>query len=404
MPEAFAALLAERVRHVRSGASLGPPVPLRRRPTVSVVVPCYNYGRYLPGVVASALDQPGIDVEVVIVDDASPDGSVTVAYELAARFPQVRVIAHERNRGHIATYNDGFAAVSGDYWALVSADDVVAPGALSRAAAVLDDDPRVGMVYGAVQTFSEQPPAPRGRWTATATWTGSAWITRTVQRGTNLIASPEVVVRTSVQREVGGYRADLPHAGDLEMWLRVATVADVARVVGVDQGCYRLHDAAMHVATYAQSDGSGIVIDVRQRQAAFDAWFEFARGHVEGARALWQASRRRLAAECLERAARRMPFSARRGGLGPEPPGGCVSPRISAATCCTGRSRRVGRPGPASRPGPAGGTAQLRRRAPAPARRAAPRSVPDGASGRPANARARAAAAARAPHAARAVR
>ena len=43
------------------------PVPLRTRPSVSVVVPCYRYGHYLPDAVASALDQPGVDVEVIAV-------------------------------------------------------------------------------------------------------------------------------------------------------------------------------------------------------------------------------------------------------------------------------------------------------------------------------------------------
>jgi glycosyltransferase involved in cell wall biosynthesis len=51
------------------------PQGLTTRSTVSVVIPCYNYGRFLPGAVASALDQAGLDVNVIVVDDCSGVGA-----------------------------------------------------------------------------------------------------------------------------------------------------------------------------------------------------------------------------------------------------------------------------------------------------------------------------------------
>ncbi|WP_460807831.1 glycosyltransferase family 2 protein [Micromonospora zhanjiangensis] len=102
------------------------PRPLTTRPTVSVVIPCYNYGHYLPECVHSVLSQSGVEVDVLIVDDASPDGSAEVARELSAD-PRVRLIAHRENRGHIATYNEGLAAVDGEYVVLLSADDLLSP-------------------------------------------------------------------------------------------------------------------------------------------------------------------------------------------------------------------------------------------------------------------------------------
>ena len=101
------------------------PRALGRTPRVSVVIPCYNYGRYLPAAVASALDQQGLDVDVLVVDDASPDGSHLVAQELAASDPRVDVLVHENNAGHIQTYNDGLARAEGDYVVLLSADDLL---------------------------------------------------------------------------------------------------------------------------------------------------------------------------------------------------------------------------------------------------------------------------------------
>jgi glycosyltransferase involved in cell wall biosynthesis len=80
--------------------------PLQGRPLVSVVIPCYNYGHFLPEAVASVLEQPDVDVEVIIVDDASTDHSAEVAESLTSD-PRVGLVRHKVNQGHIATYNDG---------------------------------------------------------------------------------------------------------------------------------------------------------------------------------------------------------------------------------------------------------------------------------------------------------
>jgi glycosyltransferase involved in cell wall biosynthesis len=97
------------------------PTPFVGAPRVSVVIPCYRYGVYLPAAVASALDQADLDVDVLIVDDASPDDSAKVAEELASADPRVDVLVHEENAGHIRTYNDGLAKATGDYLVLLSA-------------------------------------------------------------------------------------------------------------------------------------------------------------------------------------------------------------------------------------------------------------------------------------------
>ena len=94
-------------------------------PSVSVVIPCYKYGRFLPGCVRSVLDQEGVDVRVLIIDDASPDDSAQVALDLAADDERVEARVHEVNKGHIATYNEGLLEwADGDYSVLISADDL----------------------------------------------------------------------------------------------------------------------------------------------------------------------------------------------------------------------------------------------------------------------------------------
>jgi glycosyltransferase involved in cell wall biosynthesis len=297
--------LAEVLRHLGSGATLELPRALDGDPpTVTVVVPCYNYGHFLPAAVASVLGQDGVAADVVVVDDASPDGSVEVARALARSDARVTVVAHERNRGHIATYNDGLERVTGELCVLMSADDRLAPGALARAAALLRHHPEVGLVYGEAVEFTDEPPAVAGEARAWALWSGASWFERRARAGTNLIKSPEVVVRSSVQRQVGGYRAELPHSGDLDMWLRVASVSDVARVVGPAQAFYRVHAANMHTAVFERDSARSMVVDLEQRMLAFDHAAQFAQGQLAEADRLKAVARASLAEEALTLAAR----------------------------------------------------------------------------------------------------
>src|SRR4051812_15244302 len=134
------------------------------RPTVSVVIPCYKYGNFLPRCVRSVLDQDGVDVRVLIIDDASPDDSAQVAFRLAAEDERVEARVHEVNKGHIATYNEGLLEwADGDYSVLISADDMLTPGALARATAVMEADAAIGFVYGHAAWWRDDQPLPDPR-------------------------------------------------------------------------------------------------------------------------------------------------------------------------------------------------------------------------------------------------
>ncbi|WP_345801188.1 glycosyltransferase [Microbacterium sp. AZCO] len=243
------------------------PRRMRRPATVTAVIPCYNYGRYLPSVVSSVLRQPGVDARVIIVDDASPDGSGEVARRLAHGDPRIQAVVHDENQGHIATYNDGLARVDSEFVTLLSADDLLAPGALSRAAALMQTYPDVGLVYGSIAIFAhdrEKRPTRARSYYLWRIWGGDEWIGGVAGSGYNPIASPEAVVRTSVMRDVGDYNPRLPHSGDLEYWLRIAARADVGQIHGPLQAYYRVHGGNMHTRSFGTRES-----DLRERFAAF---------------------------------------------------------------------------------------------------------------------------------------
>jgi glycosyltransferase involved in cell wall biosynthesis len=279
------------------GGRPAPCTPLARCPTVSVVIPCHNYARFLAAAVASVTTQAGVDVDVLIIDDGSTDGTQQVAESLAEADRRVKVIVHTHNVGHIATFNEGIASAEGDYLVLLSADDLLAPGALARATALLDAHPSVGFAYGDVVMFETEPAAPAREtvdgWTI---WEGRGWITERCRVGGNIICSPEVVMRTSVQHQVGEYRAELPHSGDMEMWLRAAAVADVGRIEGADQAFYRLHPDSLSRALCVMPTD-----DLRARHDAFASALA-GPSAIRGGEALYLQARWALAAVALRQA------------------------------------------------------------------------------------------------------
>jgi glycosyltransferase involved in cell wall biosynthesis len=111
---------------------------------ISAIIDTYNYARYLPAALDSALAQqtPGHELEVVLVDDGSTDGTAEVAAAYAGRVRCVR----KENGGQGSAFNAGFAAATGDIFCMLDGDDVWAPGKLAKVAAAFEAFPEAGLV------------------------------------------------------------------------------------------------------------------------------------------------------------------------------------------------------------------------------------------------------------------
>jgi hypothetical protein len=187
---------------------------------------------------------------------------------LAAGDGRVEYRRHAQNRGHLATYNEGIDWARADYLMVLSADDLLTPGALRRAADVLDARPEVGLTYGRDIVFeTEVPPAPAAP--ATAGWrvlSYEEFLAQACAHGQTTIQAPTAIVRTALQKQVGGFRAELPHAGDTEIWLRLAFHGAVA-VTDAEQAFRRIHRRNM-------SFEFSPVSRLREQKAAFATHFE----------------------------------------------------------------------------------------------------------------------------------
>ncbi|MFC7403024.1 glycosyltransferase family 2 protein [Citricoccus sp. GCM10030269] len=278
----------EKTRDVPTQAS----VPLA---TVTVVIPCYNYGRFLPGAVGSALQQPGVEVSVVVVDDCSTDDSAEVAQQLASADPRVHLVRHYTNRGPVEAFNRGIAEADGEFLVRLDADDLLTPGSLVRAIRLAREYPSVGLVYGHPVHFIDGhalPPA-RKRATSWILWPGAEWVRDRCADARNVITSAEVVMRTSVVDRVGGQQ-DLAHTHDMEMWLRLASFSDVGYVHGADQAWHRDHPASLSAREV------DVVVDLIERRLAFETLFAGLAGELDWADDAHRTVRRTLDREVLD--------------------------------------------------------------------------------------------------------
>ncbi|CAM5321683.1 Undecaprenyl-phosphate 4-deoxy-4-formamido-L-arabinose transferase [Afipia felis] len=269
---------------------------LRSGATVSVVIPNYNYARYLPDAVHSALSQPNVSVEIIIVDDASTDNSVEVARKLAGGDERIRILVHGENTGPVETFNDGLAEARGEFLVRLDADDILTPGSLERSVAVAQHFPTVGIVYGHPLHFSGTVRrAARTKPTTWTIWPGRTWLADRCCDGSNVITSPEVLMRKSLVDIVGGQQ-QLAHTHDMEMWLRLSAFADVAYIHGVDQAWHREHADSLSARKVDR------IRDMSERRDAFITLFEGKAGKLMEADKLHRSAMRAIASHALEEA------------------------------------------------------------------------------------------------------
>ena len=235
---------------------------------VDVIIPCYNYGSMLEACVASVVSQEGVAVRVMIVDDASTDGTEAIGRRLAAADPRVEYCRHEDNWGHIPSYNEALSRVTADYCIILSADDLLTPRSLMRATRVMDAHPDVSLGYGRDITFRHAPPAT-GTFPTVCSYRIMDYVEfldRSCAQGQTGIQAPAAIVRSSVHHDVGGYLPELPHSGDTEIWLRLAAYGRVVEL-SADQAYRRLHDRNMSL-TYSP------LARLREQRRAFDIHFD----------------------------------------------------------------------------------------------------------------------------------
>jgi len=197
----------------------------RTNPAVSVIMSVYNGGRFLDDAVASILAQTHSDLEFILINDASTDGSELFVRKL--RDQRVRVLHNTERLGLTASLNRGLREARGNLIARMDADDICHPDRLRQQIAFLQDNPSVALVGCVFERIDEA-----GKRLDVSTLPLSSQEVRVALKTSNCVCHGSVVMRRDAILAVGGYREELRYAQDYDLWLRLAEKFDLANLPG----------------------------------------------------------------------------------------------------------------------------------------------------------------------------
>ncbi|MBD3883571.1 glycosyltransferase [Phormidium tenue FACHB-886] len=208
-------------------------------PTVSALMPIYNVDRYLAAAIESILAQTWTDFELIIIDDGSTDGSGKILERYARRDERIKLSSRE-NRGISKTRNELLAQARGEFIAIVDGDDVSMPDRFARQVGFLRGHPNVLCVGSALDWIDEQD-RHLGHCEMPQT---DREIQSLLVGGISMLHHPCTMVRRSALLQVGGYDESLVASVDLDLWLRLGELGELANLPDTLLR-YRLHSKSI---------------------------------------------------------------------------------------------------------------------------------------------------------------
>ncbi|KQV46926.1 hypothetical protein ASC95_25760 [Pelomonas sp. Root1217] len=189
-------------------------------PDISIITCSFNQNRFLPTTIASVLAQTGADVEYLVIDGGSTDGSVATIERHAER---LAYWVSEPDAGQSEALNKGLHRATGEIVGWLCSDDVLLPGALSRVVQIFKENPGVDAMYGNAVLIDTTGTIVRPKREINF----HPWL---LVGDHNYIPQPAMFWRRRVHERIGYLREDLHLTMDLELWLRFG-----------EQGCRVLH-------------------------------------------------------------------------------------------------------------------------------------------------------------------
>jgi len=193
-------------------------------PAISVVMPVRNGETFLREAIDSVLEQPFADLELVVVDDGSTDSTPSILAGYASRDSRLRV-HHEEGDNLAIALNRGFRLCRAPLVARLDADDLCVRGRLQAQVEFMTDHPEVVLLGGQAVLVNE-----KGEDFATARYPlEDRELRDALQTGNPFVHSAVAISRRAFEA-VGGYRENLPHAEDLDLWLRLSEQGKLANL------------------------------------------------------------------------------------------------------------------------------------------------------------------------------
>jgi glycosyltransferase involved in cell wall biosynthesis len=197
-------------------------------PTVSIIIPCFNYGRFLAEAIESALEQTHAPLEVIVIDDGSSDDS----FDVASRFvPAIQVLT-QPNSGLVAVLNRGLRHVNGEHFVILSADDVLRPSYVETLLHALLEQPGAAYAYSAMEYFGARSGVFPAKPFSPALLLAGNYINATA------------LTRRADALAVGGFHSNPENAWeDWDFWLRLLEAGRYGVAVPEPLLRYRRHES-----------------------------------------------------------------------------------------------------------------------------------------------------------------
>lgn len=207
-----------------------------KKPLVSIVTPSYNQAQFLEETIQSVLAQDYPNIEYILIDGGSNDGSQEIIHRYANRFAYW---VSEKDQGQAEAINKGLGRARGEIWAWINSDDIYYPHAVSQAVNYLMAHPEVGMVYGDADLIDEEGKII-GQFASRQT------DYHRMLDGFVHIPQATTFIRAELWKQVGLLDNNLFFAFDYDLWVRIAKVSRI-QYLPLKWAKFRLHGAGKSV-------------------------------------------------------------------------------------------------------------------------------------------------------------
>lgn len=206
--------------------------------TVTIIIPCYNQGRFLSEAIESLQAQSFADWEAIVVDDGSQDETATVVKRISVT--EARLSYHRiTNQGPSAARNTALKLARGEFIQYLDADDRLEREKLEIHVAYLRKNPTIDIVYGNAAYFSDGQPSrltfgpyaqgPDDDWIASLWCAEGSMFDKLMLRNVLPVSTP--LVRRQVHQRYGGWDEKFRTLEDWELWLRCASLGAIFQFI-----------------------------------------------------------------------------------------------------------------------------------------------------------------------------
>ncbi len=208
-------------------------------PKVSVIIPSYNHKKYLEQSIISVVNQTYDNIEIIVIDDGSKDGSKELLKDLQKKYGFILVL--QENRGISKTLNRGIREfATGKYITGIASDDLMAENKVQRLVEFIEQNPDCALVFGKAHIIDEEGKTSKGIWTIDPVKDPEKSLTFESLLESNCIVAQATLFRKDVWEVCGGYNENTC-IEDWDLWLRVAY--DGYKICYIDEylAYYRQH-------------------------------------------------------------------------------------------------------------------------------------------------------------------